>query len=67
MTVRIHTFQLVFGEVDLDSAEECPTCGFDALMTVPVLLLSERGVTPFASRKACWRCWQEAHPEEAEA
>ena len=57
---------LVLGDVDPDVAEECPECGFDALLSFPLSLITERGVTPWRPFMACVRCWQEAHPEDVD-
>ena len=52
------------GEPDTEAAEECPACGFDALLTFPCVLISARGVTRWAPVRACVRCWEESHPDE---
>ena len=41
-------------------ATECPTCGFDAVLTFPTFLISASGVGPFADVAACARCYSES-------
>ena len=46
-------------EPDVDSAKECPACGFDALLAFPVKVLSRAGVGDFGTYERCVRCHKE--------
>lgn len=48
---------IVVGLPDMELAEECPECGFDALLTFPPHLLSEGGVGTFGTYRGCARCY----------
>ena len=54
MTVRGH---IVVGDADTDAVKECPACGFEALLTFPLYVVSEAGVTQFATAERCAHCW----------
>lgn len=47
--------------------EECPVCGFDALLRAHGYLLSEHGVTQVFDRIFCARCRAEERREQAHA
>jgi hypothetical protein len=57
--VRSALAHVVVSEPDPSAARECPDCGFDALLTFPLALLSPAGVSPFGSVEACARCHEE--------
>jgi hypothetical protein len=59
VTTYVRAFVIV-GEPDSDDVQECPDCGYDALLSFPLHLLSPNGVTPFGYRIACARCWEES-------
>lgn len=50
----------VVGQPDMDEATECHDCGFDAVLTFPISIISEAGVTSFGTYKACARCYDTA-------
>ncbi len=56
---RLTTLYIVVGEPDIDQQEECPECGFDAVLTFPLTSMSENGVDPFGTYSACGRCREE--------
>jgi hypothetical protein len=57
MATRLtQTWFVVLDPVTLDG-EQCPDCGFDAVLTFPVHYINETGVGPFGMAKSCTRCW----------
>lgn len=56
---RLVVTYIVVGEPNVDAAEECPTCGFDAVLAFPLTSMNESGVGPFGTYKACMRCHDE--------
>lgn len=38
---------------------ECATCGFDALLTFPLTVITNDGVGSWGTAKRCARCWME--------
>lgn len=57
---QVVTGWLVVGTPDIDRAEECPSCGFDSLLTFPVSAISTAGVSTWPPVKACPRCHDKA-------
>lgn len=51
----------VVGDPNLDDATECPKCGFDAVLTFPISVLSESGVSSFGTWAGCARCYDMAN------
>jgi hypothetical protein len=46
---------LVIGDPELPGTE-CPTCGFDAVVVIPIHLLTTCGVSSFGEWRGCIRC-----------
>lgn len=59
MAERTCVGTFVVGSPDIDSAAECPECGFDSLLTFPIHVISESGVSPFGTYEGCARCFDE--------
>lgn len=57
MAKRMTAAYLVVGDPDLDNATECPACGFDSLLSFPVVSLTENGVSDMGTVSACPRCY----------
>lgn len=47
---------IIVGDPETNAAEECPSCGFDAVMVFPLTSMSLNGVGPFGQYRACVRC-----------
>lgn len=52
------------GLPDTGDAEQCSTCGFDAVLKFPLTSLSEDGVSNFGHYKVCVRCADMAEEDE---
>lgn len=57
------TATIVAGDPDLNHQTECPTCGFDSVITFPLYALSTEGVDVFGDWSACLRCWPDPDEE----
>lgn len=44
------------GRPDVDNLETCAQCGFDSVVTVPMVILKTTGVQSLRSIKVCTRC-----------
>jgi hypothetical protein len=53
---------VMVGLPDMEAAEECPDCGFDTMLAFPLTVITEEGVGPFGSYRACARCYDERTP-----
>lgn len=57
--MRVADIFLSVGEPDLTDRSTCACCGFDAVLTFPVTLMSGEGVGPFGTITCCVRCFEE--------
>lgn len=46
-------------EPDMEQASECPCCRFDTLLTFPLVMLTDDGVSRAGEVRQCARCWRE--------